>query len=382
MNRLTYLLTIVIFLLASPGCSAAQQLIDPPATTAGDRVSSTMQRYQINQSKHPEAVCNDGSTPVFYHRPGIGEGTQKWVIWFKGGGSCWDRESCSDRSQTLLSSRPWMQPKLAELTPKGNTQSNDGKAGGMLDPDPEVNPDFHEWNHVYMVYCSSDNWAGDTTATIRNRTIYFRGYHIVNAIVGALQDDDILASSNLSEASHILLTGSSAGAQGLQFNLDRLADQLSFADVRGVNDATITPITDPTLKEQELRMLKKKYGHWNPKLDASCIASAGAEPWYCLQTTYMIENDHLATPTFFHQDQRDGASPTGSLDETPGLIRDLLAPLPGVFSPNDGFHIIVNDPRFAFQKIDGHAMADILGNWYFDRPGPKNLIEGASDDVE
>ena len=95
-----------------------------------------------------------------------------------------------------------------------------------------------------------------------------------------------------------------------------------------------------------------------------------------------LKNGHFSTPIFYHQDQRDKANPAGSLPETPGLVREILAPLPGVFSPNDGFHIIINDPRFALQKIGTHSMADILGNWYFDRDGPKNVIESDSNDVE
>ena len=111
----------------------------------------------------------------------------------------------------------------------------------------------------------------------------------------------MLPTPTLAEASHILLTGSSAGASGLRFNLDRLADQLQFADVKGVNDAAVIPITDPALNEREQVMLRKKYKHWKPRLDASCVEAAGDEPWNCLQGVYEVEkralfNAHLLPP--------------------------------------------------------------------------------------
>ena len=361
--------------LALPGCQLASPFT---GTSSADEVDAyaTMQRYVIDQAAHPEAVCNDGSTPVFYHRRGVGDGAGKWVVWFKGGGACWDQATCGSRAPSLMSARPWMTDALQELTSKGNEGSQDGKAGGILDPDPAVNPDFHNWNHVYLVYCSSDNWAGTGSATAGGRTIHFRGHYIADAMIDALQDARIMGTPTLSEATHILLTGSSAGGSGLRNNLDRLAGRLSFADVRGVSDAGLGPSVTPEEQAIEHRVLQQKFDRWQARPDASCEAAAGGEPWRCLSGIHLLEDGHLSTPAFHHQDQRDPVAFFGVSEQAGAAIRALLAPLPGAFSPSDGFHIILNDPRFNAQEIDGHTMADVLGNWYFGRPGPTNLIEG------
>lgn len=197
--------------LGSLGCDTApiDPEDEPPAQPA-----ATMTRYVIDQARHPQARCNDGTTPVFYHRRGVGDGVDKWVLWFKGGGSCWSEASCADRGQNLMSATPWMHDDLMELATKGNDASTDGSAGGILSPDPEVNPDFYTWNHVYMVYCSSDNWAGTRPPSAQTGNLHFAGHYITDAIMDALQDPTRIGTSTLREATQILLTGSSAGAGG------------------------------------------------------------------------------------------------------------------------------------------------------------------------
>lgn len=348
----------------------------------GDRAA--MLRHRVDRATHPEAVCNDGTTPVFYHRPGVGEGVDRWVVWFKGGGSCRDEETCAERGPTLVSSRPWMRDRLRTLLPKGNENSADGTAGGILDPDPSVNPDFHAWNHVYLVYCTSDAWAGTATATLDGRRWAFHGHFVVDAMFDALEDPDVVGAPSLAGASRILLTGSSGGGNGLRNNLDRLAERLSYADVRGVGDAALIPRVRRADRAEEARRLEAEYRLWRPRVDESCAAAAGNEPQRCLRGTYLVENGHLETPVFHHQDQRDPVF-VRSLDrgdpadrrllrETARAIRELLAPVPGAFVPREGHHIILNHPRFNRVRVEGHTMAEVLGNWYLGRPGPTNVI--------
>ena len=48
------------------------------------------------------AVCLDGSVPVFYFRPGSGSGANKWHIFHEGGGWCTGPESCAMRARSNL----------------------------------------------------------------------------------------------------------------------------------------------------------------------------------------------------------------------------------------------------------------------------------------
>lgn len=51
-----------------------------------------------------QARCLDGSLPMFYLRKGTGEGKNKWLIYFEGGGWCFDLPACKARAKTVLGS--------------------------------------------------------------------------------------------------------------------------------------------------------------------------------------------------------------------------------------------------------------------------------------
>ena len=80
-------------------------------------------------------------------RPGVGGGAHKWILHLMGGGWCGSRSNCYERSLTKFgSTKPW--PKSLELN-------------GFLSDSPEVNPDFHDWNVVFLVYCDGASFTGD-----------------------------------------------------------------------------------------------------------------------------------------------------------------------------------------------------------------------------
>ena len=65
-----------------------------------------------------------------------------------GGGWCLRGQSdCLERSRTRL----------------GSTKSYPESMGfsGVLSDDPDINPDFHNWNMVYVIYCDGASFAGD-----------------------------------------------------------------------------------------------------------------------------------------------------------------------------------------------------------------------------
>ena len=92
-------------------------------------------------------MCLDGSPPGYYLRPGSGKGSDKWILHLLGGGWCNSTSECYNRSYTDLgSSKRW------PLTHSLN---------GFLSDEPEVNPDFHDWNIVLLMYCDGASFAGD-----------------------------------------------------------------------------------------------------------------------------------------------------------------------------------------------------------------------------
>ncbi len=337
--------------------------------------------YLIAQTKHPLAVCNDGSTPIFFYRRGTGDGVNKWVVWFKGGFNCSDEATCKARTRDLTGSGFWLRRDLS------SGLDEDNRADGIFSNQRANNPDFYNWNHVYMVYCSSDNWTGTRSASPETFGFHFRGHDIVNAIMDALQDPDIVGVPNLAQATHILFAGSSAGGVGLRANIDRLAKQFNRADVRAVGDAGIGASVDASRAALIATMLKTEYDLWRPVLDESCVATNQAQPWTCTSGAFLIQNNHLSTPLFNRMDQIDPVI-LGTLQlnlrerqDRPLIeilasqVRDVLKNQAGAYSSFSGKHIVLTGEDFYRYKINGLSMADVLGNWYFNRAGPKNVIE-------
>lgn len=92
-------------------------------------------------------MCLDGSPPGYYMRAGSGNGTNKWVLHLMGGGWCTTLADCYNRSFTIFgSSKEW--PESYELF-------------GIFSDKPAVNPDFYNWNVVFMMYCDGGSFAGD-----------------------------------------------------------------------------------------------------------------------------------------------------------------------------------------------------------------------------
>ena len=80
-------------------------------------------------------------------RPGTGSGVNKWKVHLMGGGWCLSTEDCYNRSLTLFGST-------------NNWPSSYG-FDGFLSDNPIVNPDFHDWNMVFVIYCDGSSFASD-----------------------------------------------------------------------------------------------------------------------------------------------------------------------------------------------------------------------------
>ena len=97
------------------------------------------QQLTLFPSSSP-AKCTDGSPAGYYYEPGAQK--TKWVLWIQGGGLCQSNADCANRAKSALgSSKYWVKSRTGS-----QHQSTD----------PAQNPDFHDWQHVYLSYCSGD----------------------------------------------------------------------------------------------------------------------------------------------------------------------------------------------------------------------------------
>ena len=80
-------------------------------------------------------------------RPGSGEGANKWILHLMGGAWCFNISDCASRSVTMTGTTT-LWPETAEFF-------------GVFSNDTRVNPDFYNWNHVFLIYCDGGLFAGN-----------------------------------------------------------------------------------------------------------------------------------------------------------------------------------------------------------------------------
>ncbi len=334
--------------------------------------------YTVKDAEDRKAVCNNGGRATYFVSRGKGAQADNWVLFLKGGGACNSVEECREREKTK---DPFMKPYGKHRGP--NTE-------GILGNNRESNPDFWDWSKLYLPYCSSDFWLGDRGASEETDGLHFRGLRILNAIL-----DDVAAGEHgkptLASARRVMLLGGSAGAVGMQNNLDRVAKRFGNVQVVGVSDSFVAP-GEPTVKIPTPEAVKKskkrspKAAFWNASFDTDCTKRFGNYDALCLNASVL--NPFIQTPMFLYMDQYDAhmLNTRGLAKSSPeshklaaGIRQTLDDYDGGCFSTQAGIHVLVTKENFTGLKVkaqDGkrYSYSDVLANWYHDRDGPKKVV--------
>jgi len=372
-QMLSRFLSITILILIS-ACAVNQSdeqtaTLSTPYLTNGQVSEPTTTLTLIVLDKWSEAVCNDGSPAAYYFRRGSGAGARSWIIHLQGGGICTSITDCDARRDSEKHQAAF------RMTSNGLPQRIQGK--GIVSTSPEINPDFYNFNHVIVHYCSSDAYAGDRAASAETGGYHFRGNKIVTAVIASLQDRDLIPSPNLQDATDMLFSGVSAGGAGVVLNLDRVAEQVPDIPVRGLSDgAWQSPLLEDYGQEAGsfATFLKALYEFYNLQPDDSC-ASTGDR----LQCKIGPETvPYLSTPLFVVRDQLDGFPSLSSSEAAfvSQAMRDSLAPIPNAFSTRLNVHTLIDDDElFSTVAIKDTLLREVIANWYFEREGITKLID-------
>ena len=160
----------------------------------------TWNKISMNQP----AICSDGSPYSIYSKKG---NSKHLIIYFSGGGVCWDDPTCTTPIQFFPAKKGYYFPNVP-------TKLLAYKLKGITEVDRDGNP-FKDWNLAFIPYCSGD-------------------FHIGNAINKYKTDDgdmeefahmgqsNIIAAFNwifvnFPDPDRILITGESAGGFGNMF---------------------------------------------------------------------------------------------------------------------------------------------------------------------
>lgn len=174
-----------------------------------------------------EPQCMQGSEYRYFAKRGT---VNKLVMYYQGGGACWNNLTCSVPSCKTL--------------PDENLDNYDS---GFADLSNENNP-FRDWHIVFVSYCTCDIHFGDTTQDYEGLTVEHRGYH--NSKVA-----EKWAREHFLNPEEVFVTGSSAGAYGAWFNAPLLHEVWPASQFHVLADAGNGVITQD--------FLQNEFGNWN-----------------------------------------------------------------------------------------------------------------------
>ncbi|MBI4908543.1 MAG: hypothetical protein HY820_33295 [Acidobacteria bacterium] len=362
------IVALLIAALAAPGLVAqartplvSEALKCGKVGTAGSLANGMeLQRHNLDTTRYPNALCNDGSNAIFYYRPYQGAvNRNRWVIQLQGGGSCGSANDCANRwcsvdtnfSSVGMSSNP---------APKVGINGN-----GILERRAD-NP-MGAFNHVLVKYCSSDKWSGTARDTIVDADdpvtgapvtmrLHFLGSRILDAAIGTLRQAGGVQLNytlggtdqempNLDDAEVVILAGASGGAGGVNNNADRLGALLRRTNnscrgqrtcgllYRALHDSAYNP--DPVNLDFSTTPFCVRFGYctpeevltydmengegtlWKSRIDESCgewhRKNDPDREWLCADSQHILVN-HITTPLFIRMGQTDELLSAGMLE--------------------------------------------------------------------
>jgi hypothetical protein len=172
-------------------------------------------------------ACSDGSDYTIFERKGA---TSNLLIFFSGGGACWDSKTCGLPKKFLTSGSGYYLPKVFDITKHGR---------GILDMSDQKNP-FRDWSIVFIPYCTGDLHLGNTTRSYSNNLTNSLPKNLKIHHNGAINSDAVLSWTfkRYNSPAKIFVTGESAGAFASIFWLQKIARNYSDAEIFQLSDCS------------------------------------------------------------------------------------------------------------------------------------------------
>lgn len=334
---------------------------------------------RVDTQKFPRALCNDGSVPLVGVRRNAA--SSRWLLFFEGGGFCGSDSTCNLRASD--------QPQRMRAA---TAMEIDSKFG-IFEVDPTPNPGFHNVNMLFVPYCSSDLWSGDSAAIDAGvgassaRRFHFRGRAIAEAAI------DLALTQGLNLAQDVVLAGSSAGGVGVLYRADDVAAQLPsgarFVAVADVAFQIEYPAFDPARATPALAQLPEAAVLWKGSADSSCArADAGLS---CYRPQVLMTQGHVRTPTLLVQSQFDnnqisalGVRRIVSAQEQ-AYVRAFAAQMRrelgevearhGVWADFSSFHPMIDRQTSTRAVIDAGTVTQDVAQWVDDPCATQRRVE-------
>lgn len=279
---------------------------------ATGRIPLTLGRIPLTLLQNSQARCLDGTPPGFYFDASTdrldGENSRKWMFFLDGGGECSSIEECLPKLESSLGSSDYF-PSSKQDLPKFTSWKE------------SVNPGFHNWNRVFLMYCSQDLWTGKHGAVVSSSkdahpdsdtVLRFHGHRILKEVLDYFDEE-------LQHATDIVLSGESAGGLGVFSNIDYVEKRYgepAGKTKRHRTSVVAAPIagmyfyahpyegpghTGSSLSDFREPAWHSHYEFWDSRVNAEC--SANLPPHTCLLPN--ITFPFITAPVFVSEAQTD-----------------------------------------------------------------------------
>ena len=239
------------------------------------------------------AKCLDGSPPYRYD---LVQDPTRWVLFFEGGGWCFTASDCAARAQGGGGSSRYAGPTAF--------------VGGLLSPDPSVNPRFHNYSLVFLKYCDGTSHTSFREQPVNITKEWREHENIEQGVDGLLQHSlpqqiwmrgravlqaqivDLLINAGMKNAKEIIISGGSAGATTVYLGLDYMSALVKAyapqARVVGAPDAGFfldvqSVITGDYMYRNSFIAADMQLwnGTYSGNLNTDCLSAFPSEPWRC-----------------------------------------------------------------------------------------------------
>lgn len=211
--------TALIFLAA---LIASWSPVSSGALGSAPRAHSAIESEWTHVHPAGETRCAFDTPFSFFYR--AGSSPAKLLVYFEGGGACWEFVSCSGMFDTSVDQH--------ELT----------GFRGMFDFAHRENP-FRDYSVVFIPYCTGDVHVGDTVQYYGEastaRPVAHRGYRNVSAVLEWLS-----RRAKHGAPSHVVVSGTSAGSYGALFYAPVVSRIFPSAVITLIGDSGVPLLKD------------------------------------------------------------------------------------------------------------------------------------------
>lgn len=282
------------------------------------------------------ARCAFGTPYSFFHRPGTD--ASRLLIYFQGGGACWNWVSCSGMFDTSVE-----RDELSEYR-------------GIFDVSNPANP-FRDYAVLIVPYCTGDVHVGDAERTYGEDDGASPVLHY-----GARNVDEVLAwaERSLDEPERVVVAGASAGSYGAIFHAPRIAALYPSADLVTIGDSGV-----PLLNEYEEilegwgagSVLRPAWGVGSPLTLERAYREAAAVPR--MQAVVQITSDRDAVQSAFYLISGSPSWREDSYALLDGLEQEVETVHSFVVAGTD--HGLMRTDAFYTYEADGVSLAEWIG---------------------